>query len=181
MEWTYLPFVIETSSIEEVSSKTSPEEIVTDLAMQKARDVFSKTSSENPFVIGADTIVVLDQFILGKPKDRDDAKRILKSLSGRSHQVLTGVAFKWNERELFFYEKTTVNFAKISDELLEMYLKTGESFDKAGAYGIQGAAISFIESINGSYSNVVGLPVDRVLKEMENCLKDKGEWRKCFI
>lgn len=172
LQWIFIPYKIVTSDVEEISDKNTVEEIVMDLANQKAKDVFEKSTKdfENPFVIGADTIVVIDDEILGKPKDREDAKKMLLKLKGRSHRVLTGVSFQSHDIDYAFYDSTEVHFDEIEDTLLELYLNTGESLDKAGAYGIQGAALGFIKSIEGSYSNVVGLPVDKVLQNLKSKL-----------
>ncbi len=173
MKWIYIPYKIITSDIEEVSTKTDVSELVMDLAEQKANDVYTKAQQnyDNPFVIGADTIVVVDNEVLGKPKNKDDAKSMLHKLVGRTHDVLTGVSFKSSEIDYCFYEKTQVSFDEVDEALIEMYLNTGESLDKAGSYGIQGAALGFIGKINGSYSNVVGLPVNMVLQNLKMVLK----------
>lgn len=185
MQHTFLNYQIVTSDLDEVSKCSNPVDIVQDLAFQKAKDVFSKVDgSKNPFVIGADTIVVIDNKILGKPTSKEKAGDMLLKLSNRTHQVLTGVAFIWDQNEFTFYECTEVTFGNITNDLLDFYLSTGESMDKAGAYGIQGAALGFIENVKGSYSNVVGLPVDKVilnLKSIFTSVDDNlGEWRKRF-
>lgn len=112
-------------------------------------------------VIGADTVVVVGEEILGKPRDEDDARRMLRSLSGRWHEVLTGVALVRAEsgRAVIGVERTRVRFAEMSDEEIGWYVSTGEPRDKAGAYAVQGRAALFIEAIEGDYWNVVGLPV----------------------
>lgn len=192
MQHTYLPFRILSADLEEKSDHSAPIEMVQDLALQKAQYVFHAALSEssNPFVIGADTIVVTDGKILGKPANAQQAQAMLKSLSNKTHQVYTGVAFCWKNQLAAlqmhkFYQCTDVTFGAISDDLMQYYLATNESLDKAGAYGIQGAALGFIEKINGSYSNVVGLPVDLVIVQLKNILDanddSTGEWRRCFI
>jgi septum formation protein len=115
-------------------------------------------------VLGADTVVVVDGEILGKPKDDDDAQRMLRRLSGRDHVVLTGVSLRTEGREWGAVDETRVWFAPLGDADIEWYVQTGEGRDKAGAYGIQGAASRFIPRIDGSYANVVGLPVALVAK-----------------
>ena len=110
-------------------------------------------------VLSADTEVVLDGVIFGKPKDVDDAKRMLKTLSGHTHQVLTAVALRWNERTEFELSVSNVAFRRLTDEEIEHYVATGETDDKAGAYAIQGKAAAFITRIDGSFSGVVGLPL----------------------
>lgn len=183
LQWTFIPFKIVTSDIEEVSDKTDVAELVQDLAYQKAKHVYDKVISDynNPIVLGADTIVVLGDEVLGKPKDREEAKKTLLKLMGKSHDVLTGVCLFHQGGVETFYDKTKVYFDEISDELLELYLDTGESMDKAGSYGIQGAALGFIGRLEGSYSNVVGLPVNLVLKKIKSALElNEKNWRSQF-
>lgn len=184
LQWTFLPFDIVVSNLDEISLEEKVESFVQDLARQKAQHVYHKIKNDytNPYIIGADTIVVIDNEILGKPQNQHDAKEMLLKLKGRSHRVLTGVSIKWADGEEFFYDETKVFFDEFSDELLELYLKTNESLDKAGAYGIQGAALSFIKKIEGSYSNVVGLPVNLVLQKLQSIAKNfhKDNWRKYF-
>jgi septum formation protein len=110
-------------------------------------------------VLGADTTVVVDGVILGKPMDDDDARRMLHSLGGRRHEVLTGVSLRTARQELGGVDSTGVFFSRLSTAEIDWYVSTGEARDKAGAYGIQGVASRFIERIEGSYSNVVGLPI----------------------
>jgi len=135
----------------------SPEQFVKRLALEKARFVFKK-SPERP-VLGADTIVIMDQQILGKPESQEHAREILKMLSGHTHQVMTAVAINNGETEHVAFNSSEVEFAYINDEQIDAYLKTGESLDKAGAYAIQGIAGQFIKNINGSYSSIMGLPL----------------------
>lgn len=183
LQWTFIPFKIVTSDIEEVSDKTDVAELVQDLAYQKAKHVYDKVISDynNPVVLGADTIVVLGDEVLGKPKDREEAQNTLLKLMGKSHDVLTGVCLFHQGGVETFYDKTKVYFDEISDELLELYLDTGESMDKAGSYGIQGAALGFIGRLEGSYSNVVGLPVNLVLKKIKSALElNEKNWRSQF-
>ncbi len=110
-------------------------------------------------VLAADTTVTLDGQILGKPEDRNEAMRMLKMLAGRQHEVLTAVAMKLGDREEGCVSHTTVTFTSLSDARIETYLASGEADDKAGAYGIQGLAGTFVSRIEGSYSGVVGLPL----------------------
>jgi septum formation protein len=112
-------------------------------------------------VLGSDTAVVIDGQILGKPADAEDAARMLRLLSGRSHEVITGICLKGREVWVA-HESTTVLFCRISEEEIQRYVESGEPMDKAGAYAIQGLASCFVERIEGSYSNVVGLPVAMV-------------------
>ena len=110
-------------------------------------------------VLSADTVVVLDDDILGKPADEDDAKKMLRALSGRSHLVLTGVTVMGPGGERTHCEETEVHFRQLSEQEIDAYVASGESMDKAGAYGIQGIAMLFVESLVGDYYNVMGLPV----------------------
>jgi septum formation protein len=183
---TFLNYSIETSDIEEKSDKQIISDFVMDLAFIKAEDVFNKCVSkiENPLVLGADTIVVIDGKVLGKPKSREEAKEMLKLLSNSKHEVLTGVSLISKDKKVNFYDKTTVEFENITDDLMELYLDTEESMDKAGAYGIQAYALAFIKGIEGSYSNVVGLPTNLVIQKLKefNSLGDDttGTWREYF-
>lgn len=140
-----------------VPSDLEPADHVLYSALMKARDV-AETHPDS-LVIGADTIVVVDRTILGKPEDREDAIRMLDMLSGRSHKVYTGVALIHAGRERADVECTEVDFAELGDEIIVRYVDTGEPLDKAGAYAIQGKGVVLIESIRGCYPNVVGLPL----------------------
>ena len=121
-------------------------------------------------VIGADTVVVIDETVLGKPTDRTDAARMLARLAGRTHTVLTGVAVTRDDTVLKAVEATDVTFVALDALRIAWYVDTGESDDKAGSYGVQGVGSRFIERIDGSYTNVVGLPmtlVDRFVRQFE--------------
>ncbi len=148
---------------ETIPEGTKPEDAVVFLAARKAMAV---PRAENETVLGADTIVVLDDKILGKPKDKDDAYNMIKSLSGRVHSVFTGVCAIGNGISLTFAEETKVEFHPLSDEEIYEYINTDEPYDKAGAYGIQGLASKFIRGIQGDYFNVVGLPISSVYKKI---------------
>jgi septum formation protein len=115
-------------------------------------------------VLGADTTVVVDDAILGKPADDDDAAAMLRRLSGRPHQVLTGISLRCGAEEIGRVESTTVQFVRLSEADVAWYVASGEGRDKAGAYAIQGLASRFIPRIEGSYSNVVGLPMAAVVE-----------------
>ena len=184
MQATFLKYEVSVADITEVSECTVPSDIALDIALQKARAVLDKSKEENPLILAADTIVVLGDKILGKPKDEDEARIMLSSLSGKTHQVITGVALLSREKNMTFFESTQVSFNEIDDDLMDYYIKTGESLDKAGAYGIQGYGLSFVANVEGSYSNVVGLPVDKVIikiKEFVQMADDlKGIWRSYF-
>lgn len=154
-----------TSNIEEKFDESlSVYEQVVKLATIKAYKVAN--IYDEAFIVGADTVVYLENKIIGKPKDIVDAKNILKFLSGKMHEVITGVAIV-NKREKLierFYEKTEVYFRKLNDALIDWYIDTDEPMDKAGAYGIQGAGSLLVEKIYGDYDNVVGLPVGKLLE-----------------
>jgi septum formation protein len=138
----------------------SPGDHVRRLAEAKARAV--RRPGET--VLGADTVVVIDGLILGKPRDAADASRMLRLLSGRAHDVITGVCLLRDETCQNLSETTKVRFSKLTGSEIDLYVAAGEPLDKAGAYGIQGAASKFIERIEGCYFNVVGLPMSRVYK-----------------
>jgi nucleoside triphosphate pyrophosphatase len=160
-----ITFSVVPSRIDESSVPISlPEQYVRDLAEAKANDV--ARIFPDKWIIGADTIVLIDNMILGKPKSRDDARNMLKRLSGETHQVFTGFAISCTARERLFSETvvTDVLFKELSDDEIEWYVHTKEPFDKAGAYAIQGLGTFLVKRINGSYTNVVGLPVCEVIE-----------------
>ena len=134
-----------------------PEALVKTLASAKAAEVAAR--HPDSLVIGADTVVELDGRILGKPADRDDAFRMLRSLSGREHRVYTGVALICADASLCNAERTRVHFREMTDREILAYIDSGEPMDKAGAYGYQGLAGLFVERIEGDFFNVVGLPL----------------------
>jgi septum formation protein len=144
------------------------EEIASYLAYQKAIS-FRNEISENEIVITADTIVWCNNKVLGKPVDHDDAARILKEISGNTHEVITGVCLFSSKREKTFSVSTRVTFDALSDEDIDYYIKEYKPYDKAGAYGIQEwIGIAACSHIEGSYFNVVGLPVQRLYKELKS-------------
>ena len=151
--------VVEPES-DETSIHPDPEKKVIENAEAKARSVFDQYS--DALVIGADTVVFLDGVFLGKPVDTDDARMMLNKLSGRTHQVFTGVAIIDTSTGSMVsgVEETLVTFQELSEEDIAEYVAGGEPLDKAGAYGIQGAASVFVDEVNGSWSNVVGLPLE---------------------
>ncbi len=148
---------------ETIPDGTRPQDAVVFLAARKAMAV---ERADDEVVLGADTIVVLDDKILGKPKDRDDAYNMIKSLSGRVHSVFTGVCAIGDGISISFAEETKVEFYTLTEEEINEYINTSEPYDKAGAYGIQGIASKFIRGIEGDYFNVVGLPVSTVYKKI---------------
>ena len=177
LEQIGLEFEVRTSGAEEVTAASQPGQIGQELSEIKARavwDTLTDAEKEDAVVIGADTIVCVRQpadsdqseqgqeetfSILGKPKDQADAARMLHLLSGRVHQVFTGVTLLSKEGKKTFYECTDVHVAKLSDQEIADYIATKDPMDKAGAYGIQGIFARHITGIEGDYNNVVGLPV----------------------
>ena len=136
------------------------------IAKEKA-DAYRKMMAPNDLIITADTIVVADDEVMGKPVDADDAQRMLRKLSGKAHQVITGVCLMTTERQCVFSVITDVTFKQLTDEEIDYYIKTYRPFDKAGAYGIQ-EWIGYVgvTGLNGSYFNVMGLPVQRIYQEL---------------
>jgi septum formation protein len=173
---------------EERVIKTAPDEVVLELSKQKAEEVasgillYNETHPElvtpqDILVIGADTVVSHGGKILGKPKDEEDAKRMLFLLSGDIHSVYTGVTLVFIDKsgrtgEYAFFEKTDVEVYPLSEGEISGYIKSGEPMDKAGSYGIQGLFARYIKKIDGDYNNVVGLPVARLYQELK-----KLNWR----
>jgi septum formation protein len=145
---------------EERSNAENPKAYAERLARDKARAIAAK--HPNDFVLGADTIVVCDAHVLEKPTDESDAARMLRLLSGRSHQVITGICLCEPNSEWVESETTTVHVASLTDDEIADYIHTGEPMDKAGAYGIQGMFSRWVSGIEGDYFNVVGLPIARV-------------------
>ena len=145
---------------------TAPEDYVRILAKAKAEGVAN--THESDWIIGADTIVLMDGAVLGKPGSVDDARRMLHRLSGRIHQVLTGFAVCCREKAHLFSQVVTtdVYFKALSPDEVEWYIHTDEPFDKAGAYAIQGLGTFLVKAIKGSYTNVVGLPVCEVIEHL---------------
>jgi septum formation protein len=164
LTFTVIPSKFDESAV----SMCEPDSYVMTLAESKAQDV----SQQHPesWVIGADTIVIVDGIVLGKPASRDEAGEMLHRLSGRVHQVLTGycICCQSTKRSFSGTVRTDVQFKKLRDAEIEWYVQTGEPFDKAGAYAIQGIGTFLVKSVNGSYTNVVGLPVCEVMEHLIN-------------
>lgn len=159
------------SGVEEViPENTEAEDIPLCLAFQKAEEV-SKLYPDT-LVIGSDTGVILDTEILGKPVDKEDARRMITALSGRTHQVVTGCALFYKGKSAGFKNVTDVEFYPLSNEEIEDYINTTEPYDKAGGYGIQGKASLFVKGIRGDYFNVVGLPVAELKREIEKFMEE---------
>ena len=174
LEQIGIEFEIKISKVEEVVTSTKPEEVVKELSGQKAQavfDVLEKEMKEDYLVVGADTIVFADGEILGKPKDYEDCKRMLRLLQNNTHQVFTGVTLIWKAQgetcKTSFAEATDVRVYSMDEDEIKAYIETGEPMDKAGGYGIQGFFARYVEGIDGDYNNVVGLPVARLYKEMK--------------
>ena len=175
------------SQCEEVITSSVPSEVCVELSKQKAIDVASSIKKYNEehadiaadqdlIIIGSDTIVAIDGEILGKPADEEEAKIMLKKLSGNVHSVYTGVTFVFMASdgrvgEYSFFDKTDVSVYKMSEEEIEEYVDTGDPLDKAGAYGIQGYFAKHIEKIDGDYYNVVGLPIGKLYHELKNIIE----------
>ena len=155
-------FRVVVSDAEELSGDgISPERLAVENARRKAEDVAAKEGGNVP-VLGADTVVAVDETILGKPKDETDAVRMLRLLSGRQHFVYTGIAFVYRGEVYGDVVRTEVWVDELSEKEIDAYIATGEPMDKAGAYAVQGIAAKFIPRIDGSFSNVVGLPLHAV-------------------
>lgn len=159
---------VPTGADETIPPDTEPKRIVETLAMRKARAAQNdSTWKQYDLTLGADTVVCLNGRILGKPSGARDAMRMLQTLSGKTHRVLTGVALIWKSgAEEAWHEETRVTFRNLSDREIEAYAKTGAPMDKAGAYGIQEQAGAFAARIEGCYFNVVGLPLARLAERL---------------
>ena len=180
LEQIGLKFEVMVSHTEEESDIESPGKLVEALSRQKAEAVLSMLpSKEEVLVIGADTVVARKGNVLGKPKSRKAAVKMLSKLSGKAHQVYTGVTLLYRPegtgspakvQRKTFYEMTKVRFFSLTAEEIEAYVETGDPMDKAGAYGIQGVFAKFVRGIEGDYNNVVGLPVGRLYQEAKEWL-----------
>ncbi len=175
-----VPFTVVPGDVDEENAELSgsPEQKAEKLAYMKAMDVAGKVG--HGIVLGADTIVVCGNEIFGKPTDEKDARRMLERLSGSEHFVITGIALAdaYGGRIQTGHEVTKVKFSSLTNEEMEAYISSGEPFGKAGAYAIQGRAALFVESLEGCYSNVVGLPLSRLyrlLKEFGVSVINKKE------
>lgn len=176
-----IDFKVCSSDKEEIITKSKPEDIVSELSYMKAMDICNNIH-ENGLIIGADTMVAINGQVLGKPKSREDAFNMLELLQGKMHQVYTGVTviLKEDNIELDNYKvKTFVEVSEVvvnpmSKDEIDEYIKSGEPFDKAGAYGIQGKFALYIGGIVGDYYNIMGLPIARLYSE----LKEEGIFLK---
>jgi len=169
LDFTIVPAEIDESYVDHEMPAVHAERLASEKAATTARDF------PDALVIGSDTIVIVDQDVLGKPRDPADAVRMLLRLSGREHEVFTGVAIAAGGELYSALERVTVRFRRLDREACERYVATGEPLDKAGAYGIQGFGSALVESITGDYFAVMGLPVVRTLSLLE-----KAGWRYDF-
>lgn len=165
-----IQYQVAPSEVDETVSETNPVRVVEELSLRKAIDVADR-QNEDCIILGADTVVTLEQQILGKPVNKAEAFQMLHSLQGRTHQVYTGVTILQKEKGKLqaytFHEETKVIVVSMNETEINDYIATGEPMDKAGAYGIQGAFAAYVKGIEGDYYNVVGLPVCRVAQELK--------------
>ena len=159
-------FKIITSDIEEISDKKIITEKILDIAEKKLKQIVK--DNKNEFILAADTVVELNGMIFGKPKNREEAFKFLKALSGNIHKVITAYVFKNISKNILIKEVVTseVKFLELDDEIINWYLDTGEPFDKAGAYGIQGKGRALVEKINGDYFSIIGFPISNFLENL---------------
>ncbi len=171
LEWAEIDFDVEVSAVDETFPTTLPiKEVPVFIARNKAKAVQQKRN-DNSIILAADTIVVLNNEVITKPADRNDAIRILQSLSGKKHQVITGVALLRREEEINFADITEVEFHDLTIDQIIFYVDKYNPYDKAGAYAIQEwIGVIGIKSINGDFYNVMGLPVSRVAKALKEIL-----------
>ena len=162
-----IDFTIEVSDIcEDLKEELSFTDVVMDLAYQKAKHIAQKHN--DTYVLGFDTLVIFDNQALGKPKDREDGFRMLRSLSGNAHEVLTGCAIIYNDTIDLFYDSAKVYFNEMSDLEINEYLDTNEPFDKAGSYGIQGYGARYVKGIEGDYYSVMGVPLQKLYNKLRD-------------
>jgi septum formation protein len=186
--YTKINFQIITKSIDEVSLHTDPRLFALDVAKKKGEAVAQTLIASKQVVISADTVVAMNGKIFGKPADTSEARTFLKELSGKTHEVHTALVlhiyFKNQWHVIEHVETTYVDFARIDPRLLEDYLASGDSLDKAGGYGIQGQAQTFIKNLKGSYSNVVGFPLSVFCEMMASqfiyLVEEKRAWQNLF-
>ena len=159
-------FKVMTSNIEEISDKENISERILDIAERKLEQIAKDNANE--FILAADTVVELDKNIFGKPKDREEAFKFLKLLSGKIHRVITAYVFKNISKNILIKEVviSEVKFFDLDNETINWYLDTGEPFDKAGAYGIQGYGRVLVEKIDGDYYSIMGFPISNFLKNL---------------
>ncbi len=166
MKYLGVDFEINASDIEEIINPSlEHEDLVMDLSFQKAYAIFK--DNKDSIVLGFDTLVIVDDFVLGKPKDKEEAKVFLNILSNRSHLVFTGCTILSKGYSKSFVGKASVEFFELTDKEISDYIDTLEPMDKAGAYGIQGHAAKFIKGINGDYFSIIGFPISKVYQELK--------------
>ena len=166
-------FAVCPAEVDETNTDPSPARRVEELSARKAKHVFAESPEiENRIVIGSDTLVASGETILGKPKDRDEAIAMIRRIEGTTHEVHTGVTLVWregNEDKICTWSETTeVEVYPMTDEEIEAYVDSGEPFDKAGGYGIQGGFAVYVKGIHGDYNNVVGLPLASLWQKMKS-------------
>ncbi len=159
-----MDFRVVVTNASEDFDKSLPAELISERIAQRKALAALEYADDDEYVIAADTSVVVDSKILGKPKDAADARRMLTLLSGRSHTVYTGVAVIHNGKTVTSHESTSVEFENLDDELINSYISTNAPFDKAGSYGIQGYGQALVKGIKGDYFNVMGLPLNLLFK-----------------
>jgi septum formation protein len=186
--WIDVPFTIQGSDVEEVSDAKDPVAFALDIAKLKGESVWQQIDkSINPLIVASDTLVELNGKILGKPASRGEAQSMLEELAGQWHRVVTSVFIRaevgGHIKDRTFAVETRVKFGDIPKDIMVPYLDSKESMDKAGAYGIQGKGLTFVEALEGSYSNVVGFPLYEFINHLKDFLPLSGEgdhWREFF-
>lgn len=168
LDWAEVPIEIRVTGADETVPENVPvDEIPVVIARRKAEAVIAAGDTWGRIIVAADTLVMLDDLVLGKPADASDASRMLKLLSGKTHRVITGVVIRLNEKEIAFAETTEVIFHELSDEGIRHYVEQYKPLDKAGAYAIQEwIGVTGIKGVRGDFYNVMGLPVSRVVQEI---------------
>lgn len=173
---TGVAFSVHVSGADEVSASIDPRLFALDIARLKGAAVASLLPREKTIIVSSDTVVAIGNKIYGKPKDKTEARAFLRELSGKTHQVHTGLVLTVEGTIFSHVESTAVTFAPISDYLLERYLASDDSLDKAGAYGIQGDALAFVSRIDGCYASVMGFPLARFCAMMEGEVSQRQGW-----
>ncbi|HRE38237.1 MAG TPA: Maf family protein [Chitinophagaceae bacterium] len=168
LEWAEVPFeIVVADTDEDFPPDLHPDEIAIHIARNKALAVQQRRNNDD-IILAADTIVVLNEHIIGKPVHREEAITILMALSGEKHQVITGVVIRMGDKEISFADKTDVQFHDLTEKQIEFYVDKYNPYDKAGAYAIQEwIGVVGIQSISGDFYNVMGLPVSRVVRELK--------------
>lgn len=171
LELADVPFIVQTADVDETIPRGFPRKKRCSCWRSKARAV----PAENQLVLAADTVVALDGKIFGKPHDREEAKAMLRTLSGKTHQVHTGVCIRKGDREEVFCETAQVTFYALTEEEISRYVDSGEPMDKAGAYGIQGKGAVLVRRIEGDYYTIVGLPIARVVRALKKAEREASD------